>query len=324
MATAIYLEHYLDSIENLPCELQRNFTLMRDLDNRTEEKKGEIDQLAEEYVVKVKNFASEQRVEHLQKIQNAYSKCKEFSDDKVQLAMQTYEMVDKHIRRLDADLARFENELKEKLELSGYESTEGRSVKKPETRGLRDKRASRGRAKKASDEDSPKKKKIKNSPELSDALLPMQPSDVLDMPVDPNEPTYCLCHQVSYGEMIGCDNPDVMYDRVVSLRLCRSRLKTQRKMVLSALHPRQEEEMRRPAFRDPSRVTRLFSTFSRFCLQVTETKKKRLHFSAEILSEDYLLLGPSSFYQETNRKTSITLQPAAAKHADKNPQRQRV
>ena len=29
------------------------------------------------------------------------------------------------------------------------------------------------------------------------------------MPVDPNEPTYCLCHQVSYGEMIGCDNPDV-------------------------------------------------------------------------------------------------------------------
>ena len=34
-------------------------------------------------------------------------------------------------------------------------------------------------------------------------------SDVLDMPVDPNEPTYCLCHQVSFGEMIGCDNIDV-------------------------------------------------------------------------------------------------------------------
>lgn len=37
------------------------------------------------------------------------------------------------------------------------------------------------------------------------------PADVLDMPVDPNEPTYCLCHQVSYGEMIGCDNPDVCF-----------------------------------------------------------------------------------------------------------------
>lgn len=37
--------------------------------------------------------------------------------------------VDKHIRRLDADLARFENELKEKLDVSGYESTDGRGVK---------------------------------------------------------------------------------------------------------------------------------------------------------------------------------------------------
>lgn len=57
------------------------------------EKKAEIEKLAEEYVATVKNLASEQRVEHLQKIQNAYTKCKEFSDDKVQLAMQTYEMV---------------------------------------------------------------------------------------------------------------------------------------------------------------------------------------------------------------------------------------
>ncbi|KAK2905274.1 hypothetical protein QQF64_033546 [Cirrhinus molitorella] len=29
-----------------------------------------------------------------------------------------------------------------------------------------------------------------------------------DLPIDPNEPTYCLCEQVSYGEMIGCDNDE--------------------------------------------------------------------------------------------------------------------
>ena len=46
-------------------------------------------------------------------------------------------------------------------------------------------------------------------PTLAVPLSITHPSDVLDMPVDPNEPTYCLCHQVSYGEMIGCDNPDV-------------------------------------------------------------------------------------------------------------------
>ncbi|VEL30202.1 unnamed protein product [Protopolystoma xenopodis] len=38
--------------------------------------------------------------------------------------------------------------------------------------------------------------------------LTNNPSEVLDMPVDPNEPTYCVCKQVSYGEMVACDNPD--------------------------------------------------------------------------------------------------------------------
>ncbi|PPS17568.1 hypothetical protein GOBAR_AA03028 [Gossypium barbadense] len=31
------------------------------------------------------------------------------------------------------------------------------------------------------------------------------PLDV-DQPIDPNEPTYCVCHQVSFGDMIACDN----------------------------------------------------------------------------------------------------------------------
>ncbi|KAI7827742.1 hypothetical protein BX661DRAFT_143201 [Kickxella alabastrina] len=26
------------------------------------------------------------------------------------------------------------------------------------------------------------------------------------MPIDPNEPRYCYCRQVSYGEMVACDD----------------------------------------------------------------------------------------------------------------------
>lgn len=33
-------------------------------------------------------------------------------------------------------------------------------------------------------------------------------SEGFDVPVDPNEPRYCLCKRESYGEMIGCDNED--------------------------------------------------------------------------------------------------------------------
>nr|XP_046219612.1 inhibitor of growth protein 1-like [Oncorhynchus gorbuscha]XP_046219613.1 inhibitor of growth protein 1-like [Oncorhynchus gorbuscha] len=34
----------------------------------------------------------------------------------------------------------------------------------------------------------------------------------LDLPIDPDEPTYCLCEQVSYGEMIGCDNNECLIE----------------------------------------------------------------------------------------------------------------
>ncbi|KAM7383301.1 hypothetical protein PAMP_002967 [Pampus punctatissimus] len=206
-------------IENLPFELQRNFNLMRDLDQRTEDLKGQIDSLAKEYTANARTLSSEQKLSILRQIQQSYSKCKEFGDDKVQLAMQTYEMVDKHIRRLDTDLARFEADLKEKqIESTDYDSTSSKG-KKADSR-QKEKKSAKTRSKvKSSDEDgSPKsaQKKVKllqpgefNSPSTNFGNV--HPSDVLDMPVDPNEPTYCLCHQVSYGEMIGCDNTDVSF-----------------------------------------------------------------------------------------------------------------
>lgn len=30
-----------------------------------------------------------------------------------------------------------------------------------------------------------------------------------DWTFDPSEPRYCLCNQVSYGDMVACDNEDV-------------------------------------------------------------------------------------------------------------------
>ncbi|XP_023248620.1 inhibitor of growth protein 3 isoform X2 [Copidosoma floridanum] len=33
-----------------------------------------------------------------------------------------------------------------------------------------------------------------------------------DWPVDPNEPRYCICNQVSYGDMVACDNTNCPYE----------------------------------------------------------------------------------------------------------------
>lgn len=37
---------------------------------------------------------------------------------------------------------------------------------------------------------------------------------------DPNEPRYCLCNQVSYGEMVGCDNDDVSCSETQKSNYC--------------------------------------------------------------------------------------------------------
>lgn len=214
-ASTFYLEHYLDSLEDLPTELKNNFSRMHDLDKRNRDIMVQIDGSSDEYLRKVRDLSPSKRKAEMEKIQKMFKKAKEISDDKVQIAIQTYELVDKHIRKLDSDLAKFESEMKEKGRLSQTESEEDEEEeKKGKKKSLKESSKKKKGASKAEEAADKKKKKQKGSsskaePVLSQiaAMLPV-PQEVLDMPVDPNEPTYCLCQQVSYGEMIGCDNQD--------------------------------------------------------------------------------------------------------------------
>lgn len=107
---------------------------MRDLDSRAQELMRNIDKLADDYMSNVKGYSVEKKNETMNSIQRQFDKAKEYGDDKVQLAIQTYELVcclicllnsrnvllyftfqvDKHIRKLDSDLARFEAEIQDK------------------------------------------------------------------------------------------------------------------------------------------------------------------------------------------------------------------
>lgn len=214
MASALYLENFLENIENLPNELQRNFALMRSLDQRAQDLLKEVEVNSTEYKAKVKGLTKVQRTERLKKIQETFQKAREYSDDKVQIAMQMYEMVDKHIRRLDSDLSRFEQELKMKepgmrrTSLSSIAEIPAPLPSKNRKRSTTAEGSGSVRKKKlASTSDEPGPSVGSPAPHSSQSTSG-GPADVLDMPVDPNEPTYCLCHQVSFGEMIGCDNPD--------------------------------------------------------------------------------------------------------------------
>ncbi|CAH4030149.1 inhibitor of growth protein 5 [Pieris brassicae] len=241
MTSALYLEHYLDSLQHLPIELQRNFKLMRDLDDRAHGLMRTIDLMADELLPNIPKMDEETKKEKVNTIQGLFNKAKEYGDDKVQLAIQTYELVDKHIRRLDSDLARFESEIQEKVmssraaqqaaseqevtpttvkkgrkkNKSSDKSVSSTGKKKRQGASSEDDAVASGRSaakkkasKKGSGGSANPTKEQEESGDLDSVAGMTHPSDVLDMPVDPNEPTYCLCHQVSYGEMIGCDNPD--------------------------------------------------------------------------------------------------------------------
>ena len=80
-------------LESLPIELQRNFSLMRDLDNRAQSIMKEIDDLAEDYLKVISQSSTEKRKDQMEKVQKHFNKAKEYGDDKVQLAIQTYELV---------------------------------------------------------------------------------------------------------------------------------------------------------------------------------------------------------------------------------------
>lgn len=227
----MYLEHYLDSLEHLPIELQRNFTLMRDLDARAQTLMKNIDKQASEYLHGLRNAKAsgpDKRKEQMSNIQKLFNKAKEYGDDKVQLAIQTYELVDKHIRRLDSDLARFEAEIQDKAAAGSSRSADeggGHKSRNRKTKEKEKKKRGSSAAGASSEEETvaakarKKQKRAGSKAQTAKAveasattplssLIGAHTTEVLDMPVDPNEPTYCLCHQVSYGEMIGCDNPD--------------------------------------------------------------------------------------------------------------------
>jgi len=146
--STFYLEHYLDSLEELPNDLKSNFNSMHDLDKRNRDIMVNIDSSSDEYLRKVRDLSPSKRKVEMEKIQKMFKRAKEISDDKVKIAIQTYELVDKHIRRLDSDLAKFESEMKEKGRLSQTESEEEveeeKKKQEKESQGWKEKEGKRG------------------------------------------------------------------------------------------------------------------------------------------------------------------------------------
>ncbi|XP_043691210.1 PHD finger protein ING2 isoform X2 [Telopea speciosissima] len=215
--TGAYVDDYLEYSSTLPAELQRLLNTMRELDERS---LAMINQTREqtEYCLgmhsqssKRGNYDEDETFEKMRKeIEANQDSALSLCTEKVLLAKQAYDLIDSHVKRLDEDLNNFAEDLKQEGKISLDEPAilpplpivpkdEKRKsffgTPKSNRLDYRDRDWDRERDKDFELMPPPRSHK-KNVP---------APVDV-DQPIDPNEPTYCVCHQVSFGDMIACDN----------------------------------------------------------------------------------------------------------------------
>ncbi|KAG1440734.1 hypothetical protein G6F56_011796 [Rhizopus delemar] len=177
-------------MEVLPLELQRNYRLIRQLDDGSQDLIKQVYRNTNQLLRKRKIITAEEKMKAVENIQNMLNDAIKKGEEKYALAKSTYDTIDRHCSRLDSDLQKIEDE-----QMVGS------------TRGV-DKTTNSKRKLKGSNGSSQKgrKKRVKDDGYISDSL--QSSISFSDMPIDPNEPRYCYCKSVSYGEMVACDNEE--------------------------------------------------------------------------------------------------------------------
>ncbi|XP_045833866.1 inhibitor of growth protein 1 isoform X1 [Meles meles] len=188
---------------------------------RTREILKELDEYYEKFKRET-DGVQKRRVLHC--IQRALIRSQELGDEKIQIVSQMVELVENRTRQVDSHVELFEAH-QEANDTTGHSGKAGQDKSKSETitqaektnnKRSRRQRNNENRENAANNHDhdditsgTPKEKKAKASKKKkrSKAKAEREASPA-DLPIDPNEPTYCLCNQVSYGEMIGCDNDE--------------------------------------------------------------------------------------------------------------------
>ncbi|KAL9276002.1 PHD finger protein ING1-like protein [Drosera capensis] len=197
-----FIDEFQSNIELLPNILQKKYALLRDLDSSLQEIVRQNEQRCEQEIEDIKQGVKSgnimpdlSRIRFSDEAVDEQKHCIRIADEKVALAVQAYDLVDAHIQQLDQFLRISEEELRHETEAAAANALPDQNA---------DANAKPGRV---GESGRPGRKKSKPTTIATPASANPTSMD-LDLPVDPNEPTYCVCNQVSFGEMVACDNPD--------------------------------------------------------------------------------------------------------------------
>ncbi|KMZ71476.1 Inhibitor of growth protein [Zostera marina] len=216
--TGVYLDDYLEYSSTLPAELQRILSTMRELDERSQALINQTRNQTRSYLGLSPNNSKKVIQDDddavLEKIkneiesnhENALSLCTE----KVLLARQAYDLIDSHVKRLDEDLIQFAEDLKQEGKLAANELAILPSMPIPTKEEKRKSGFLTPQPKRVDyrerDWDRERDRDLELMPPPGSHRKNILACVDIDHPIEPNEPTYCVCHQVSFGDMIACDN----------------------------------------------------------------------------------------------------------------------
>ncbi|XP_022650019.1 inhibitor of growth protein 3-like isoform X2 [Varroa jacobsoni] len=107
----LYLEDYLEMIEHLPQELRDRFTDMREMDLQVQNAVDTLDERVKAFFANAKRVSTEQQDEECRRICEDYQRVILDAEEKVQIANQIYDLVERYLRKLDQELQKFKIEL---------------------------------------------------------------------------------------------------------------------------------------------------------------------------------------------------------------------
>ncbi|KAI5649926.1 hypothetical protein M9H77_35931 [Catharanthus roseus] len=203
-----FIDEFQANLEVLPNILQKKYALLRDLDKSLQEiqrqNEHRCEQEMDEMKQRIKSGSVSTDSSLIRFSDDALDEQKHavrIADEKVALAVHAYDLVDTHIQQLDQYMKKLDEEIRREKDSTTSTASPASALDSNVKSGRSGEGGRGGR----------KKTRLSAAAAASAAsTAATNPSGMdLDLPVDPNEPTYCTCNQVSFGEMIACDNPGV-------------------------------------------------------------------------------------------------------------------
>ncbi|KAI8099041.1 uncharacterized protein BX664DRAFT_354522 [Halteromyces radiatus] len=204
-----YLQEYIQSLENLPSEINYHWAEIqnreeqgKNLERRVHTQQHDLTKLHrqwfhQELEKREKILKHEPNI--IKRVQRDYDKLEDLASERIQLAENALRLVDRHLERLGHDL-----DLLDKLNPE-FQAPQTPSIMDIRRNGVEE-------LEEEEEEEEEDDEEAYFAAMMANRQKKRKKKEARDGEEHAEEPLYCYCRQVSYGEMVGCDGEHCPYE----------------------------------------------------------------------------------------------------------------